>query len=126
MSNDISWLKKTKERLVDGDDLYLVIETLLQENKITFPQFVYETSQGISVTINEWLEYALDQDFDNPEEFEEVIFWFGGSESSRILPEYFIKLMSIITESYLEYYPEDKEAIHRNMAKLTKRYCEAK
>lgn len=59
----------------------------------------------------------VDQDWDIPDEFDQVSFMFGDYESSTLSPQTFVELMQVITD-----HPEKKETIERTMMKLKERY----
>ncbi|OCG58373.1 hypothetical protein A9G41_04020 [Gilliamella sp. Nev5-1] len=124
MTNNIQWLKKIEKKLIenDGGDLYSLLEIMYKEQKMNFLQFLYDASKGIGCSPSEGCGYALDQDRDNPEEFDEVSFMFGDYESSTISPPKFVELMQIISNSYIEAHPKDKDSIEFYMNKLRERY----
>ncbi|MEQ5288558.1 hypothetical protein [Providencia huaxiensis] len=124
MIDSLAWLKKVEQRLInDGaGDLYCLLEVMYKEQKMNFQQFIYDASRGIGCVVSEGLEYVLDQDLDDPSEFDGACFILGDYESSTLSPQKFVELMQVITDSYITEYPENKDTIERSMAKLKERY----
>jgi hypothetical protein len=124
MTNKIQWLKNIEKAMIenDGADLYCLIKLMYKEHKMNFLQFIYDASRGIGAVISEGVEYILDQDLDDPKEFDEVSFLVGDYESSTLSPPKFVELMQIISNSYIEAHPKDKDSIEFYMNKLRERY----
>ncbi|WP_140920959.1 hypothetical protein [Limnobaculum xujianqingii] len=124
MIEKIEWLENEEEYFLknDGADLYELILTMLKKQRMSFSSFLYDASRGIGNTIREGLGCSLDQDLDNPDEFDGVIFWFGDYESSTITPQHFVRLMQAMSDSYINYHPNDKVKIEGYMNKLKERY----
>lgn len=124
MIDKLNWLINVKKELYDnnGRDLYDIIFETLEKNKMTYPTFLNMASEGHGFSPSEGNGYALDQDWDIPEEFDEVSFMFGDYESSTLSPQKFVELMQVITDSYITEYPENKDTIERSMTKLKERY----
>lgn len=124
MSDELNWLKKLENKIDEegGDDLYYILDTMYKEHKMNFLQFIYDASRGIGCVVHEGLEYALDQDFDTPEEFNGASFLVGDYESSIISPQHFVELMQMISDNYIEAHPNDKNSIEFYMSKLRERY----
>ena len=79
-------------------------------------------SEGSGFFPSEGTGYSLDKDWDDPSEFVEVIFFLGEYESATITPQHFIKLMQVISDSYVEAYPKDKATVEHYMSRLRERY----
>ncbi|MCO6538492.1 MAG: hypothetical protein J6569_11030 [Gilliamella sp.] len=126
MINKFQWLEKTKKILVDngGAELYCLLEVMYKEQKMNFLQFIYDASRGIGAVISEGVEYILDQDLDNPEEFDGVTFVFGDCEGFPMPVQKFISMMQIVSDAYIEAHPKDKDSIEFYMNKLRERYSE--
>jgi hypothetical protein len=124
MINKFQWLEKTKKILVDngGAELYCLLEVMYKEQKMNFLQFIYDASRGIGAVISEGVEYILDQDLDNPEEFDGVTFVFGDCEGFPMPVQKFISMMQIVSDAYVEAHPKDKDSIEFYMNKLRERY----
>lgn len=124
MIDNVTWLKKLEQRLInDGvGDLYCLLEVMYKEQKINFQQFIYDASRGIGCVVSEGVEYVLDQDLDDPGEFDGACFILGDYESSTLLPQKFVEVMQVITDVYITEHPENKEAVERSMRKLRERY----
>ncbi|AHG65582.1 hypothetical protein MIM_c35220 [Advenella mimigardefordensis DPN7] len=92
------------------------------EKKLNFRQFIFDASRGLGCVVSEGLEYVLDNDIDDPNEFDNVTFIIGGHESSTLRPQKFVELMQVVSDSYIREYPRDKEFINQSMNMLKKRY----
>lgn len=95
---------------------------MYREQKMNFRQFIYDASRGIGCFVFEGLGYVLDQDIDDPTEFNEVTFFLGDYESLTLSPEKFIELMQVISNSYIDKYPDDKASVKQSLARLKERY----
>lgn len=124
MSNKIEWLSKVEKYIIEngGVDLYYLLETMYNEEKMNFLQFIYDASRGIGCDVHEGLGYALDQDYDSPDDFKNVDFYVGEMDSSELTPQHFVELMQVISDSYIDAHPKDKASIEHYMSKLRKRY----
>lgn len=122
--NKLNWLISIKKDLYknDGRDLYDIIFETLKSNKMTYPAFLSRASKGHGFSPSEGNGYVLDQDWDIPDEFDEVSFMFGDYDSSALKPQRFVELMQMITNSYINEYPEDKKIVEHSMARLQERY----
>lgn len=122
--NKLDWLINVKKELYEnnGRDLYDIIFETLEKNKMTYPTFLSMASEGYGFSPSEGNGYALDQDWDIPDEFDEVSFMFGDYDSSTLSPQKFVELMQIITGSYITEHPENKDTIERSMTSLKERY----
>ena len=120
----LSRLEKIKDYLYqhDGRDLYDIVYLVLSLNKMSFIAFLKRASEGYGCSPSEGCGYALDQNWDIPEEFDEVSFMFGDYESSTLSPQKFVELMQVISNSYINEYPSDKESIKQFMVRLKGRY----
>lgn len=122
---NIDWLEKTKNYLIshEGTDLYYLVESLIKREKITYRQFVYDASHGISNGEDEGFNFALDSDYDDPNDFDSVEFYVGGMESTEVAVPTFIDLMQYLSDSYLIDNPKDKISIEKSMVRIKQRYC---
>lgn len=124
MNKALIWLRKNEQYIVKngGEDLYCLLEVMYKEKKISFQKFIYDASRGIGCIVSEGLEYVLDQDLDDPKEFDEVSFILGDYESSTLSPQKFVELMQVISDSYIDEHPNDKVSIEQSMDRLKRRY----
>ena len=85
--DSLAWLKRLKESFastgLDYEDLYELIEASMARGRTNFPAFIYDASQGFGFSVSEGFFYALDQDWDDPESFNEVSFFLGEVETSE-------------------------------------------
>lgn len=124
MKIEIEWLSRLQKDIVEngGVDLYYLIKTMYKEHKMNFLQFIYDASRGIGCDVHEGLGYALDEDYEDPRDFKNVDFYVGEMDSSELPPQKFVELMQIISDSYIEAHPKEKDSIEFYMNKLRERY----
>lgn len=121
----IIWLSAIEDYLYhnNGRDLYDIIYTTLSNDKMNYKSFLHLASEGHGFFPAEGFGYALDQDWDIPEDFNEVTFFLGEFETLSISPNYFVQLIQYITDAYINAYPNDKILVEQYMFKLKERYC---
>ncbi|ASA58219.1 hypothetical protein [Vibrio gazogenes] len=121
----ISWLIATKDYLYqrDGRDLYDILYATLSEDKMDYKSFLKMASEGYGYSPAEGFSYTLDQDWDIPEEFDEVTFFLGEYETISISPNHFVQLMHYIVDFYIKSYPNDRVFVEQYMAQLRRRYA---
>lgn len=121
----IIWLSAIEDYLYhnNGRDLYDIIYTTLSNDKMNYKSFLHLASEGHGFFPSEGFGYALDQDWDIPEDFNEVTFFLGEFETLSISPNYFVQLIQYITDTYINAYPNDKILVKQYMFKLKERYC---
>ncbi|MDM5182174.1 hypothetical protein PO883_33940 [Massilia sp. DJPM01] len=126
MNNDENWLVTVKaafdEKGAGGGDFYYLLNTMLNEGKMAFPQLVLDASGGIGCNVHEGLSYSLDQDWDDSDFFGEVVFFVGEMESSKLSVGEYIHLIKVASDAYCSHFPIDSEAVARNVARLISRY----
>jgi hypothetical protein len=120
----LNWLIKIKNYFYDNNvrDLYDIIYLTLSNNQMKYLLFLKMVSEGDGFFPIEGTGFTLDKGWDNPIDFKEVIFYLGEYESSTISPPKFVELMQIISNSYIEAHPKDKDLIEFYMNKLRERY----
>jgi len=124
--DSLAWLKRFKESFastgLDYEDLYELIEASMARGRTNFPAFIYDASQGFGFSVSEGFFYALDQDWDDPESFNEVSFFLGEVETSSIpVPDY-VSLMKIAADVYSAFFPDDGDGVLRSAERLEERY----
>jgi hypothetical protein len=122
----LAWLKCLKESFastgLDYEDLYDLIEASITRKRTNFPAFIYDASRGVGFSVSEGFFYSLDQDWDDPENFNEVNFFLGEVETSSIpVPDY-VSLMKIAADVYAAFFPDDRGSVLRSAEKLEERY----
>lgn len=124
--NSLSWLEKLKESFastgLDYEELYGIIEASIARGRTNFPAFIYEASKGFGFSVGEGYFYSLDQDWDNPEEFNEVSFFLGDMEVSSISVADYVSLMKISADVYSAFFPEDEGTVLTSVRRLEERY----
>lgn len=121
---NLSWLEKTKNDLIGhgGSDLYYLVESLIKREKITYRQFLYDASYGISNGEDEGFNFALDGDYDDPNDFDSVEFYVGGMESTKMTVSIFIMLIQHLSDNYILDNPTDKISVEKSMLRIKQRY----
>jgi hypothetical protein len=123
-NKQLNWLIKIKNHFYDKGvrDLYDIIYLTLSNNQMKYLSFLKMISEGDGFFPNEGTGFTLDNGWDDPSDFKEVIFYLGEYESSTLSPQHFVELMQIISNSYIETHPKDKDSIEFYMNKLRERY----
>ncbi len=106
----------------DGRDLYDIVYLVLSLNKMSYIAFLKRASEGYGCSPSEGCGYSLDQNWDVPEDFNEVSFMFGDYESSAISPQKFVDLISFLSRSYIKEYQDDEGLVIIYITKLQERY----
>ena len=121
---NLKWLETTKNYFYqnDGRDLYDIVYLVLSLNKMSYIAFLKRASEGYGCSPSEGCGYSLDQNWDVPEDFNEVSFMFGDYESSAISPQKFIELMSFLSRSYIKEYQDDEGLVMIYLTRLQERY----
>ncbi|MDQ1816773.1 hypothetical protein RBA41_26065 [Massilia sp. CCM 9210] len=126
MTNDERWLFFVKDefdaRGAGGGDFYYLLQTMLKEEEQTFPQLVFDASSGCGCTVHEGLSYSLDQDWDCPDLFDEVVFFIGDIESSKLSIGEYVDLIKASSDAYCFYFQSDLGAVMKNVERLICRY----
>ncbi|MHA4979337.1 hypothetical protein ACX0K2_22885, partial [Pseudomonas extremorientalis] len=118
----LAWLESLKESFVstglDYEDLYELIEASMARGRINFPALIYNASRGFGFSVSEGFFYSLDQDWDVPEDFNEVSFFLGEVGTSSIpVPDY-VFLMKVAADVYSAFFPDDRGSILRSAERL--------
>lgn len=123
---DVPWLDALKKALIsiglDSEDLYALLEASIVTEKINFPAFIYEASRGFGFTVSEGFFYSLDQNWDDPENFNEVSFFLGEMETSSISVPDYVSLMKIAADIYSAFFPDEGNGVLRSAERLEERY----
>ena len=90
----IDWLERVKSSFEEHNtgDFYCVIEEVLSQEKLSFPNILLEHSNGFGIGTHEYTIYSLDKDWDNPEDFDKFEINVGsmsGSTSSLTLKQFY-------------------------------------
>lgn len=122
----LAWLESLKESFastgLDYEDLYELIEASMARRRTNFPALIYEASRGFGFSVSEGFFYSLDQDWDNPEDFNEVSFFLGEVENSSIpVPDY-VSLMKVAANVYSAFFLDDGGSVLRSAERLEERY----
>ncbi|MGS7253754.1 hypothetical protein ACQ7NP_21810 [Pseudomonas anuradhapurensis] len=120
------WLEKLKKSFastgLDYEDLYELIEASIERGRTNFPAFIYEASKGFGFSVGEGYFYSLDQDWDDPEEFNEVSFFLGEVETSSVSVFDYVFLMKIAADVYSAFFPEERDSVLNSAKRLEGRY----
>ncbi|MCZ8383278.1 hypothetical protein ACFWXM_18785 [Achromobacter xylosoxidans] len=123
---DVPWLDALKKALIstglDSEDLYALLEASIVTEKINFPAFIYDASRGFGFTVSEGFSYSLDQNWDDPESFNEVSFFLGEMETSSISVPDYVSLMKIAADIYSAFFPDEGNGVLRSAERLKERY----
>ncbi|MED5526277.1 MAG: hypothetical protein VX447_16200 [Pseudomonadota bacterium] len=103
-------------------DLFYVLEAAMTADVIKFPDIIKDASNGIGVYAREGLSYSLDQDWDEPQNFDKVICFIGDIESSSLSIDSYIALMETAVNVYLSNFPDGKKRVMNSLARLKNKY----
>lgn len=123
---ELDWLESLKESFastgLDYEDLYELIEASIARGRTNFPTFIYDASRGFGFSVSEGFFYSLDQDWDDPRDFNEVSFFLGEIETSSIpVPDY-VLLMRVAAGVYSALFPDEEGGVLRSAERLEERY----
>lgn len=62
--------------------------------------------------------YSLDQDWDVPEDFNEVSFFLDEVQTSSIPVPYYVSLMKVAADVYSVFFPDDRGSVLRSAERL--------
>lgn len=126
MMANLAWLESLKDSFastgLDYEDLYELIEASIERGKISFPAFIYDASRGVGFSVSEGFFYSLDQDWDDPKDFNEVSFFLGEVETSSISISDYVFLMKTAANVYSAFFPKEGGGVLRSAEKLEERY----
>ena len=126
MMNNLVWLESLKYSFsstgLDYEDLYHLIEAAIVRGKTNFPAFIHDASRGYGFSVSEGFFYSLDQDWDDPEGFDEVSLFLGELETSSIPVCDYVFLMKIAADVYSDYFPDEGGSVLRSAERLEERY----
>lgn len=103
-------------------DLFFIISEMKQKNIMSFPNFLKEISCGFGIVTSEETGFGLENDYDNPNDFEEIIFFIGGYESSVVKTNKFCDLLKVLSQMYLAYYPNESIMINKYILDIYQKY----
>ncbi|MFM9928084.1 hypothetical protein VLK31_34290 [Variovorax sp. H27-G14] len=123
---DKIWLEKLKAKFaasaIYSDDFYDLLNEAVIDKRISFAGILFDAAKGHGCRVSEGFFYSLDQDWDNPSEFDGVAFFIGDIESSVMPVKDYLALIKIAAEVYLESFPEEMKRIFDSLEEIEKRY----
>ncbi|MDN3236283.1 hypothetical protein [Pseudomonas sp. WAC2] len=78
--------------------------------------------EGFGFNVRGGLFYLLDQDWDDPSEFNEVSFFIGDVDSSSISVPEFVSAMEVAVLTYVKEFNDEKDTVLNCLSKLKLRY----
>ncbi len=125
----IDWLANLKvtfvERGLAGEDFYYVIKTMVGEGRISFLEMLSSAAQGHGSRVHEGLEFILEEDLDDPDDFDGAIFVIGEYESSILPIIDFVYLIELACRNYAAEFPDDESRVVANLHRIKSRYADA-
>lgn len=103
-------------------DLLFILCEIHEKNIMKFSYFLKQISCGFGVVVSEETGFGLEENYDNPEELDEIIFFIGGYESSTISKKKFCDILKGLSDIYILYSPKEKEIIYKYINDIFKRY----
>ena len=121
-----NWLKEVMiefdKKGAGGTDFLYLLDTMLQEQNISFMEFIEKAANGFGCTIHEGLYYSLDKNWENPNLFNEVTFFVGDIESASLTILDYLELLKTATSAYISSQPEDAKMALQHLNSVTERY----
>lgn len=109
------WLVDIEDNLPHNSYIYLwnIISESIKLKKINYLSLLYDISKGNGFFFNEYLGFALDNDYEDKNEFKQVEVYCGSSDSpsQKLSVEEFIKIIDFFSEKYTQKKPEDKKTV---------------
>lgn len=123
---NLAWLERLKESFastgLNYEDLYELIKASIARGRASFPALIYDASRGGGFSVSEGFFYSLDQDWDDPKDFNEVSFFLGEMETSSISVSDYVFLMKIAASVYSAFFPDEASGVLKSAEKLEERY----
>ncbi|MFY3152468.1 hypothetical protein ACOTF6_29645 [Achromobacter xylosoxidans] len=123
---NLAWLERLKESFastgLNYEDLYELIKASIARGRTSFPALIYDASRGVGFSVSEGFFYSLDQDWDDPKDFNEVSFFLGEMETSSISVSDYVVLMKIAASVYSAFFPGEASGVLKSAKKLEERY----
>lgn len=124
--NNLVWLERLKESFastgMNYEDLYELIKASIARGRTSFPALIHDASKGVGFSVSEGFFYCLDQDWDDPKDFNEVSFFLGDMETSSISVFDYVFLMKIAARVYATFFPDEASGVLKSAEKLEERY----
>lgn len=123
---NLAWLERLKESFastgLNYEDLYELIKASIERGRTSFPALIHDASKGVGFSVSEGFFYSLDQDWDDPKDFNEVSFFLGEMETSSISVFDYVSLMKIAANVYSASFPGEASGVLESAEKLEERY----
>ena len=123
----LAWLESLEpafKRMGQGGcDLYYLMHEGLGQQRLSFSALMRDASNGSGYTLDEGIYFCLDQDAEDPAEFNKVVFFIGDMEHSTLSVAAFVELMRLAVEAYSRLFPESAQAVIDYLGRLEKRYA---
>lgn len=103
-------------------DLFYTLRELERDKVIAFPALLYEMSNGDGCRVHEGLYLSMENDLDDPSQFEGLTLWFGDGPGSVVSMDIAVQLLKLAGAVYCEQFPEDIERVQRNLGRIERRY----
>lgn len=103
-------------------DFELILSEMYKKNLMSFISFIHQISEGYGLVTSEETGFALENDYDFPDEFCSIDFFVGGYESSSISIPVFIRTLESLCEIYISFHPEDKFILSNYLNKIRLKY----
>lgn len=106
-----------------GGDFWYVLSTLEHEKPMSFTYFLSKISNGYGCTIHEGLGFSLENDWDDPSEFDDVSFFAGEKEISLMPTRTFVNLLAIACNQYVAFFPNEQTTVMQLLGRIRDRYA---
>lgn len=112
-----------EESSAAGGDFWYVLQRLEAERPFGWVHLLEQAAQGHGCTIHEGLSFSLERDWDNPEEFDGVSFFFGDRLSSVMSMDEFVRLLHLASTAYVRAFPQHRDSVLAALQRVNLRYA---
>lgn len=110
----------------EGEDLLYLLTRLEKEQSMSLIYMLGQASKGLGVNIHEGLGYVLENNYEDPNDFEGVTFLFGDHESEVMKMDVFLCLLNDACASYIDLNPKEADTVIRLLGLIRERYSSYK
>ncbi|QMT33088.1 hypothetical protein LNQ82_00710 [Conchiformibius steedae DSM 2580] len=123
------WLSKRLEDFFEKNgagDLYYIISAAINSNderyKKNYIEILSLASEGYGIFSSEGTSYSLNNDWDYPDQFNEVYCFIGYVETSSLSFDKYIEFISYMSDVYMDHHKNDVDQILYLISKIRERF----
>lgn len=122
----IEWFVELEKSFIEkglaGEDFFYLLSTMLIEGRISFLEMLSSAARGHGIRVHEGLEFALEEDLEDANDFDGVVFIIGEYESSVLPTTEFVGLLELLCRTYVRYFADDEGRVTTNLDRVRARY----